>query len=100
MISILNKAAINKLKTVGITSLTKSKAINTAPISGRESCSFTNHGIERKVKPTNSTKPMPLGRKGVLSITEIITNNTSNGTKSILMSTEKKLNWNARNSKK
>ena len=97
--SILNTAAINKLKTVGIQSLTKSNTINTAPISGRERVVLTNQGIERKVKAANSTKPIPLGRKGVLSKTEITVNNTINGTKSNEMSTEKKLNWNARNSK-
>ena len=95
----MNTAAINKLKIVGITNLTKSNTINTAPISGRESVVFTNQGIERKVRVANSTKPIPLGRKGVLSKTEITMNKTSNGTKSNEMPTVKKLNWNARNSK-
>jgi len=92
LISSLNTAAINKLNTVGITNLTKSNTINTAPISGKVSVSLTNHGTERNVKPTNSTKPIPLGRKGVLSKTEIVTNKTSKGTKSILTPIEKKLN--------
>jgi len=88
----LNTAAINKLKTVGITSLTKSNTINTAPISGKERVVLTNQGIERKVNAANSTKPIPLGRNGVLSKTEITVNNTSNGTKPNEMPTVKKLN--------
>ena len=100
MISNLNNAAITKLNKVGITNLTKSNTINTAPISGKESCSLTNQGIDKKVKPTNSTNPIPLGKKGVLSKTEIITNNTSKGTKSIETLTERKLKLKAKNSKK
>ena len=90
--SILNTAAINKLKTVGITSLTKSNTINTAPISGKERWALTNQGIERSVPAASSTNPIPLGRKGALSKTEITVNNTIKGTKSNEMSTVKKLN--------